>query len=93
MWIGKSYNIDWIEQYVLSHYHEERIREWIPSSAEDIVNIINEAIAARGYTEIFTVPDKYLPYTATSYGDCVFKKQKKDTTAIFFEAKELATKI
>ena len=93
MWIGKFNNIEWIEQYVLAHYHADRIREWILSPAEDIVNIVNEAIAARGFTEIFTVPDKYLPYKATSYGECVFKKQKKDTTAIFFEAKELAAKI
>jgi hypothetical protein len=93
MWIGKNYNIKWIEQYVLAHYGDERIREWIPASAEDIVEQVNVAIAARGYTEIFTVPDKYLPYTATSYGECVFKQQKKDTTAIFFEAKELASKI
>jgi len=93
MWVGGTWKMEWIEQYVLSHYHESRNREWIYDDVENVADIVHEAIAAKGYDDVHPVPDNYLPYKATSYGQCVFKRSKKDTTAIFFEAKELASKI
>ena len=84
MWIGETWSIEWLEQYVLNAYYNERIREWVPYDAKKVAKTVKKGIAHKQYSNVFEVPAKYLPYKATSYGECVFKNKKKDTTAVFF---------
>jgi hypothetical protein len=91
LWIGTTERIATVEQHVKAKYSSERRLEWIYRPSVDVKNYVELLID--DVPDIFSVPNRYLPYTASSYGQCVFGNENKDTTAIYFEAKELADKI
>ena len=86
LWIGTVERIAAVEQYVKDRYSSERRLEWIYRPSIDVKSYIEVLID--DCTDIFLVPNRYLPYTASSYGQCVFGNQNKDTADVYFESKE-----
>ena len=89
MWVGTMDRVTLIEQYVKDRYVNSRRLEWIYASSTTVKDYVDTLVEQ--IDDVFMIPNRLLPYTASSYGHCSFNN--KDSTGIFFEAKELAEKI
>lgn len=88
MWVGMTERISSLEQRVKDRYYSNRRLEWIYKPSSEVKDYVQSLVDAAG--DIYLIPNRLLPYTASSYGHCSFNN--KDSTGIFFEAKELAKK-
>jgi len=84
MWVGMTERISYLEQRVKARYYSNRRLEWIYRPSGEVKDYVESLLDGLG--DIHLIPNRYLPYDASSYGHCSFNS--KSTTDIFFESKD-----